>query len=62
MTIAATQASAYASTASPARIAERIRAYEEAGLDFMLLQSNPMEEGFDRFLSDVLPLVNRGKA
>ena len=47
---------------TPQVIAERICAYEAAGLDFMLLQSNPMEVGFDRFLSDVLPLVNQGKA
>ena len=47
---------------TPELIAERICAYEQAGLEFMLLQSNPMEEGFDRFLSDVLPLVNQGEA
>ena len=47
---------------TPELIAERICAYGQAGLDFMLLQSNPMEEGFDRFLSDVLPLVTQGKA
>ena len=46
---------------TPELIAERISAYGQAGLDFMLLQSNPMEEGFDRFLSDVLPLVKQGK-
>lgn len=38
-------------------IAERICAYEDAGLDLLLLQFNPMEEGLHRFLSEVLPLV-----
>ena len=40
-------------------IADRICAYEDAGLDLLLLQFNPMEEGLERFLSDVLPLVER---
>jgi dimethylsulfone monooxygenase len=40
-------------------IAERICAYEDAGLDLLLLQFNPMEEGLDRFLSEVLPLVEK---
>ncbi len=46
---------------TPDLIAERICAYEQAGLNFMLIQSNPMEEGFERFLADILPLVNRHK-
>jgi FMNH2-dependent dimethyl sulfone monooxygenase len=40
-------------------IAERICAYEDAGLDLLLLQFNPMEQGLDRFLSEVLPLVEK---
>jgi FMNH2-dependent dimethyl sulfone monooxygenase len=47
---------------TPELIEERICAYGQAGLDFMLLQSNPMEESFDRFLSDVLTLVTQGEA
>ena len=47
---------------TPQLIAERICAYEQAGLDFILIQSNPMEEGLDQFLSDILPLVNASKA
>jgi FMNH2-dependent dimethyl sulfone monooxygenase len=42
---------------TPQTIAETIRAYGDAGLDMLLLQFNPMEEGLDRFLSDVIPLV-----
>ena len=44
---------------TPELIAERICAYHEAGLEFMLLQSNPMEEGFDQFIADILPLVRK---
>ena len=44
---------------TPELIAERICAYHEAGLEFMLLQSNPMEEGIDQFIADILPLVRK---
>lgn len=43
-------------------IAQRICAYEVAGLDLLLLQFNPMEEGLDRFLSEVLPLVEKHRS
>jgi FMNH2-dependent dimethyl sulfone monooxygenase len=46
---------------TPELIAERICAYHEAGLEFMLLQSNPMEEGFDQFIADILPLVKKAR-
>ena len=47
---------------TPQTIAERICAYEDAGLDLLLLQFNPMEEGLDRFLSEVLPLVEKHRS
>ena len=38
-------------------IAERIARYEERGLGLMLFQFSPMEEGLDRFVSEVPPLL-----
>ena len=44
---------------TPQLIAERIHAYEELGLDLMLFQFHPMEEGLARFIDGVLPLLGR---
>lgn len=44
---------------TPELIAERICAYHSAGLEFMLIQSNPMEDGFDKLIADILPLVRK---
>jgi FMNH2-dependent dimethyl sulfone monooxygenase len=40
------------------QVAERIRAFEEAGLDLMLLQFSPQYEEMERFAEEVIPLVN----
>ncbi|MFS0862220.1 LLM class flavin-dependent oxidoreductase [Fredinandcohnia sp. 179-A 10B2 NHS] len=42
---------------TPEQIAERILAYEEVGLDLLLLQFSPQLEEMERFARDVMPLV-----
>jgi FMNH2-dependent dimethyl sulfone monooxygenase len=42
---------------TPDMIIERINAYEQAGLDLLLLHFNPMIEGFDLFVEKILPHV-----
>ncbi|KAB7704712.1 LLM class flavin-dependent oxidoreductase [Bacillus aerolatus] len=42
---------------TPEQIAERILAYEEAGVDLLLLQFSPQLEEMERFAKDVMPLV-----
>lgn len=42
---------------TPPQIAERILAYEEAGLDLLLLQFSPQLEEMQRFSERVMPLV-----
>ena len=39
---------------TPEQIAERIEAYEDAGLDLLLLQMGPQEEEMERFSADVI--------
>ena len=43
---------------TPEQIAERIRKFEEAGLDLLLLQFSPQYEEMERFAEEVIPLVN----
>lgn len=43
---------------TPEQVAERILAFEEAGLDLMLLQFSPQYEEMERFAEEVVPLVN----
>ena len=45
---------------TPQTIADRLRRYEDAGLDLMLFQFSPMIEGLDNFIEKVLPLLGRG--
>ena len=45
---------------TPEQVAERIRAFEDAGLDLMLLQFSPQLEEMERFAEEVIPLVNGG--
>jgi dimethylsulfone monooxygenase len=40
-------------------IVERIQAYEQAGVDLLLLHFHPMIEGFDQFVEEILPFVNK---
>ena len=43
---------------TPEQVAERIRAFEDAGLDLLLLQFSPQLEEMERFAEEVMPLVN----
>ncbi|HET7321566.1 MAG TPA: LLM class flavin-dependent oxidoreductase [Longimicrobiaceae bacterium] len=43
---------------TPEQVAERIRAFEAAGLDLLLLQFSPQYEEMERFAEEVIPLVN----
>ncbi|MET3697877.1 FMNH2-dependent dimethyl sulfone monooxygenase [Bacillus oleivorans] len=47
---------------TPEQIAERILAYEEAGVDLLLLQFSPQLEEMERFSRDVMPLVKSLRA
>ncbi len=42
---------------TPEQVAERIVAFEEAGLDLLLLQFSPQHEEMERFAEEVMPLV-----
>ncbi|HET6228915.1 MAG TPA: LLM class flavin-dependent oxidoreductase [Longimicrobiaceae bacterium] len=43
---------------TPEQIAERIREFEAAGVDLLLLQFSPQLEEMERFAEEVIPLVN----
>lgn len=43
---------------TPEQVAERILAFEAAGLDLLLLQFSPQHEEMERFAEEVIPLVN----
>lgn len=43
---------------TPGRIAERVREFERAGVDLLLLQFSPQLEEMERFAEEVIPLVN----
>jgi FMNH2-dependent dimethyl sulfone monooxygenase len=45
---------------TPQQVADRIREFEEAGVDTLLLQFSPQIEEMERFARDVIPLVRRG--
>jgi dimethylsulfone monooxygenase len=42
---------------TPEQVAERIRAFEQAGVDLLLLQFSPQLEEMERFAEEVMPLV-----
>jgi FMNH2-dependent dimethyl sulfone monooxygenase len=42
---------------TPEQVADRIRAFEAAGLDLLLLQFSPQLEEMERFAEEVIPLV-----
>jgi FMNH2-dependent dimethyl sulfone monooxygenase len=42
---------------TPADVAERIREFEAAGVDFLLLQCSPQLEEMERFAAEVMPLA-----
>ncbi len=47
---------------TPEQIAERILAFEQAGVDLLLLQFSPQAEEMERFAEEVMPLVGASKA
>ena len=49
-------------TGTPEQIAERIRAFEQAGVDLLLLQFSPQLEEMERFAEEVMPLVTETSA
>jgi dimethylsulfone monooxygenase len=49
-------------TGTPDQIADRIRAFELAGVDLLLLQFSPQLEEMERFAEEVMPLVNEPSA
>jgi len=40
-------------------IAERIRTYEELGIEVLMLHFHPMLDGLDRFVEEIMPLLGR---
>ena len=42
---------------TPQVIAERIRRYEDMGLDCLMLQFHPMREGLETFAREIMPLI-----
>ena len=49
-------------TGTPDQIAERVRAFEQAGVDLLLLQFSPQLEEMERFAAEVMPLVSEPSA
>lgn len=45
---------------TPEQVAERIRAYEKAGITLLLIQSSPAREELERIAEQVFPLVGAG--
>jgi FMNH2-dependent dimethyl sulfone monooxygenase len=44
---------------TPEQVADRVRAFERAGLDLLLLQFSPQAEEMERFAAEVMPLLDR---
>jgi len=42
---------------TPEQVAEQVRAFEQAGVDLLLLQFSPQLEEMERFAEEVIPLV-----
>src|SRR5699024_2096859 len=43
---------------TPEQVAEKIRAYEEAGVNLLLIQASPLHEELERIAADLIPLVS----
>ncbi|MGO1628168.1 MAG: hypothetical protein ACTHX2_05070 [Microbacterium sp.] len=41
------------------QVAEKIRAYQEAGVNLLLIQASPLDEELERIATDLFPLVGR---
>jgi FMNH2-dependent dimethyl sulfone monooxygenase len=48
-------------TGTPEQVASRIREFERAGVDLLLLQFSPQHEEMERFADEVMPLVGGGR-
>jgi FMNH2-dependent dimethyl sulfone monooxygenase len=46
---------------TPEQVAERVRAFEDVGVDLLLLQCSPQLEEMERFAEQVMPLVPRAR-
>jgi dimethylsulfone monooxygenase len=46
---------------TPEQVAERVRAFQAAGVDLLLLQFSPQHEEMERFAEEVIPLVGSRK-
>lgn len=44
---------------TPEQVAERIREFQDAGVDTLLLQASPQREELERVARDIIPVVNR---
>ncbi|HTI06448.1 MAG TPA: LLM class flavin-dependent oxidoreductase [Gemmatimonadales bacterium] len=49
-------------TGTPEQIADQVRAFEQAGVDLLLLQFSPQLEEMERFAEEVMPLVSETTA
>ena len=47
---------------TPEQVAERVREFERAGVDLLLLQFSPQYDEMERFATDVIPLVNGSRS
>ena len=47
---------------TPPLLAERLRRYEEVGIDIMMTRFTPMMEGMETFGTEVMPLLGREAA
>lgn len=43
---------------TPEQVAEKIRAYEDAGVNLLLIQASPLDQELERIAADLIPLVN----
>jgi FMNH2-dependent dimethyl sulfone monooxygenase len=44
---------------TPEQVADQVRAFQNAGVDLLLLQASPQLEEMERFAAEVMPLVDR---
>jgi len=49
-------------TGTPEQIADQVRAFDQAGVDLLLLQFSPQLEEMERFAEEVMPLVTEPSA
>ena len=45
---------------TPEQVADRVREFQGAGVDLLLLQCSPQLEEMERFAEQVMPLVGQG--